>query len=193
MFKPTCMAALFLTTLCAKVDAAVLFVDATNLRSQNGMVWRNDYFVGEDGGLEWRSVLEFDLSGISDAIISANLELVRYNFASSASAETLNVFDSTTSPSSPAMGSSFGDLGSGTAYGTASISSAGAPGDLVNIPLNPSALSDLNAALGNPFFLGLASGSLNGSLSGGKDGFFEASSAAGIQRLETRVQQGETE
>jgi hypothetical protein len=78
--------------------------------------------------------------------------------------ETLDIYDVTTAAASVTDGTAgvagFGDLGSGTLYGSRIVSAAD-NGTVVEITLNAAALADLNAA-GGLFVLGAALGSLSG-------------------------------
>jgi hypothetical protein len=136
-----------------------------------------------ESGIEWRSNFVFDLSTVSATVSSAYLEIDSYDYASSASTETITLFDSSvgfTLP--PANVTTFGDLGSGTIYGSLTTSSADA-NSLLAVLLNPAALSDINSYLGSVFSIGITLSSIDGSLLGSNEGLFRNSSATGTQRL----------
>ena len=146
--------------------SATIILEASSARSQNGLYWSSSYFTGMESGIEWRSNFVFDLSTVSATVSSAYLEIDSYDYASSASTETITLFDSSvgfTLP--PANVTTFGDLGSGTIYGSLTTSSADA-NSLLAVLLNPAALSDINSYLGSVFSIGITLSSIDGSLLG---------------------------
>jgi len=100
---------------------------------------------------EARNFFVFDLSGVTDEIISATLRV--YNppsgYYSPSPSETLGLFDFTSSIAALSAGTggvtAFTDLGSGTSYGTRVVTAAD-DGQIVAMPLNAAALADLQLA-----------------------------------------------
>jgi hypothetical protein len=123
---------------------------------------------------KWHDFFVFDLSGISHPIVGAQLALSNPSdgYYSTRSSDTYSVFNVTTPVSSvEAVGSGtnnpsevaiYTDLGSGTKYGSATVSSA-SDGQTVSVGLNSSAVSALNGARGSQFALGGALTTATGS------------------------------
>lgn len=120
---------------------------------------------------ERRSFFLFDLSSVSGTINSATLRLFNpevsaflHGYVSPDPTETLNIYDVGTDATAVTLGTggaaAFADFGSGTLYGTRTVSAAD-NGTVVEITLNAAALADLNAASGL-FLFGGALGSLAG-------------------------------
>ncbi len=129
------------TTTLSEVDRG--WYDSTGYH----LTGNTNYYVGE-GSIyeeptagEYRNWFVFDLSGISDTILSATLRLENTSYDSPDSTETYTLFDITTSLSSLTGGSggvsAFNDLGGGTSYGFQTVSSAD-DFSLVDISLNVS-------------------------------------------------------
>ncbi len=136
-------------------------VDSGHYANRGGhSVWNQNYVSGRSTFVaELHNFLVFDLSGVTDTIIAA--ELRAYNpalavegdsgngFQSADSTETYELFSVETSIAILTAGtggtSAFADLADGTSYGTRVFSIAD-NGTLVSIALNASALADLNAA-----------------------------------------------
>lgn len=121
---------------------------------------------------ERRSFFVFDLSGVSGTIQSATLRLFnpdlsmfQHGYVSPSPTETLNLYDVTTAAASitgaTAGVAGFSDLGSGTLYGTRSVSAAD-NGTVVEIALNNAAIGAMQSANGL-FLLGGAVSSISGS------------------------------
>ena len=141
------------------------FYNASGLHLQTN----ENFLTGVFLGVEDRSFLLFDLSSISGTIVSAQLRLFNpevsaflHGYVSPDPTETLTIHDVTTPAASVRDGSAgvagFGDLGSGTLYGSQTVSAAD-NGQIVEIALNAAALADLNAAAGQ-FVFGGALGTL---------------------------------
>ncbi len=136
-------------------------VDSGHYANNGGHSVSNQNYVSGRGTFvaELHNFLVFDLSGVTDTIIAA--ELRAYNparavegdsgdgFQSAESTETYELFSVETSIAILTAGtggtSAFADLADGTSYGTRVFSVAD-NGQLVSIALNASALADLNAA-----------------------------------------------
>jgi len=116
-----------------------------------------NYIAGFDRGTQYRDFFVFDLSGISNPIISASLRLWNPSNGTTGPG-TFQVSDvSTPIPSLTAGGSgqtaTFNDLGTGTSFGSVAVSTAD-NGTFVTVNLNASALAFLNANLGNTIAFG---------------------------------------
>ena len=122
-------------------------------------------------GTEYRSFFVFDLSSVSGTINSATLRLFNpevsqflHGYVSPDPSETLNFYDVTT-PAAAITGNAagiagFNDLGSGTLYGSRSVSAAN-NGTVIETALNSSAIAAMSSANGL-FLLGGAVGTVNG-------------------------------
>ena len=112
-----------------------------------------NYTNGGIGNNEYRNFFVFDLSGVSGTILSAYLHLAMPNngYRSPDSTETYRVQDVTTSIASLIAGTggvaAFNDLGSGTVFGSQTVQNSD-EGGFVDVTLNSSALTELNAATG---------------------------------------------
>jgi hypothetical protein len=113
---------------------------------------------------EFRNFVVFDLSSIptDDAILAAELKLEMPSddgYNSVDSTETIEFMDVVTSISSLTNGTgstaAFTDLGTGSVYGVTTVSNAD-EGTIISIPLNETAVADLNAAaaVGGSFAIG---------------------------------------
>ncbi|MGB2824793.1 MAG: PEP-CTERM sorting domain-containing protein [Phycisphaerae bacterium] len=122
-----------------------------------------NYVVGFEGGTgdkTYRNLLVFDLSGVVEQAVSAEVRLTRGTGRGTAEAATYTLHEVTT-PLAMAMGggtsaenaATFADLGSGVVYGSAAIPSWAEVTDIVTIELNDDALAGINAA-GGLFALG---------------------------------------
>ncbi|HTL48668.1 MAG TPA: PEP-CTERM sorting domain-containing protein [Verrucomicrobiae bacterium] len=103
-------------------------------------------------GGEHRGFFIFDLTSVTDPIVSATLSLFNPDYTSGDTTETLDIYDVSTDPvtlAQTAVGQTgyFDDLGTGVKYGSTSVSNAD-DGQAVLIPLNAGALLDLNNASG---------------------------------------------
>lgn len=128
-----------------------------------------NYLTGLFGD-ERRSFFVFDLSSVSGTVNSARLRL--YNpqvnqllgYVSPDPTETLNIYDVAASAAAVTGGTAgvggFADLGSGTLFGSRSVSAAD-NGTVVEIILNASAVAALDSSSGL-FLFGGALGTLSG-------------------------------
>jgi hypothetical protein len=134
-----------------------------------------NYIAGNALSREHRNWFTFDLSGLSDTVVSATLLLDNPNesnqgpapgFSSTDPSETYSVFDILADASSLGTGPSlpvFTDLGSGTSYGSVTATAV-SNGTTLSIVLNASGLAAINSALGGMFALGGAITTLDGDL-----------------------------
>lgn len=138
--------------------------------------------VGSAGGLSKRAYWIFDLSGVTDPIVSGTLSIgVPFGgYISSDATETLAIFDyhssigllQNQSTTFPAGIAAYDDLGTGAQYGSKTVSEADEPtcGVCFTYTFKPlvidlagaSFLADINAARGGLFALGGALTTLSG-------------------------------
>lgn len=102
-----------------------------------------------------RNYFSFDLSSVSGTVVSATLEVRRYDTDPGA---TLELFDVSTSAVALAQrqiidNAIYNDLGTGTSYGSF-LAIAGLSEDIMSFTLNAAALIDINATLGSFFSIG---------------------------------------
>jgi hypothetical protein len=128
--------------------------------------WYNLYAAGRFFGDTINHFLLFDLSSITQPVISAELRLVNNNsYDSPDPFETYTVFE-VTSPLTDVLNAwgdtvaTFNDLGSGTVYGSVNVPSNNAI-VTVSLFLNSAGLEALNASLGGLFIVGGAVTSLD--------------------------------
>jgi hypothetical protein len=153
----------------------------------------SNYIVGIccGEGNYYHNFFTFDLSSLTDTVISARLELQRYGYLSPDPSETLGLFavstDAATLNNNIGTSSAiFNDLGTGTSYGSFVVSSVGSLTDILSFNLNAAAIADINAGAGGFFSIGGALLSLSG---GTNDEFvFGSSHEAGRLVIETRSQ-----
>lgn len=148
----------------------------------------DNYFVGTfDGGTtQLRNFFTFDLSGVSLAghnIVGAVLQ-VRRGSGSGNPTETITFFHVATAAATLNANDGistaiFDDLGTGTSYGTYSVSTTGNPDSLVSFQLGAAAIADITTAAGAGFF------SVGGALPSSSFGNLFGSTFGGgsIQRL----------
>lgn len=165
-----------ITALASAAPAAMITVDATDSGAfhSNGthLPTNQNFLTGKFLGSERRSFLAFDLSGVAGTINSATLRLFNpevsatlHGYVSPDATETLNFFDVTTDAASIISNTAgvmgFDDLGSGTLFGSRTVSAAD-NGSVIEIVLNGAALAALNSSDGM-FLFGGALSTLNGS------------------------------
>ena len=126
----------------------------------------DNYYTGTSNGDELRSFFTFDLPAVTETIISATLQLTRYQYLGDDEAETLQLYDVTTNAATLNDNSGFNsmifaDLGSGVSYGTFSINKTGGYYDVLSFSLNAQALDDLNSSIGSFFSIGGRLGSMS--------------------------------
>jgi hypothetical protein len=120
----------------------------------------DNYVAGTVPGVTYHDFFVFDLSGVSTPLTSASL--VAVNPSSAGGTATYTLYDVTTSVTSLINGTggvaAFDDLGSGTVYGSVTVTDA--TNTFVSVALNADGLAALNAHLGGTFAIG---GALSGS------------------------------
>lgn len=128
---------------------------------QNGDHNQNDDSTptGRLAGTTHRSYFIFPLDGISDTVVAAVLRLEVVDYTSTLTSDDLDLYNISTNPvtleqSSTGDTGTFDDLGSGTRYVLQTVG-PGDVGQIMEIPLPESALTDINARLGGSFALGL--------------------------------------
>jgi len=110
------------------------------------------YFVGNSTtGFIFRNWFVFDLTGIDQPIVSAELHLWNFSYFSVDPTETYTIFDVSTNLPDLVGGTggipAFNDLGSGSIYGSYLASDAD-DNSFLDIPLNGAALVSLNETAG---------------------------------------------
>ncbi|MBN1795779.1 MAG: hypothetical protein JW804_03830 [Sedimentisphaerales bacterium] len=124
-----------------------------------------------------RNFFTFDLSSLSDAVLSATLQLTRFKYLSTADSETLGIFDVTTDAATlndknGINAAIYNDLGSGTSYGQFEVLSTGSEDDVLSFSLNSAAIANINSAAGGWFSIGGAILSFGSPIYGGAEGLF---------------------
>lgn len=136
-----------------------------------------NYIVGDLSGTEYRNFVVFDLTTVTEVILSAEIQLYNPDNAVSAlrgyispdANETIALYDVTTAADTVRMSQTgaagmaiFSDLGSGTLLGERIVSAAD-NGSTISIALNSDGLAALNAARGGLLAIGGALTSLGAS------------------------------
>jgi hypothetical protein len=175
--RPLSLAMLLVVTLCGGSNPANAVCSPQNevVISQSGRGWFEDTgrhvdnkntFAGQDGvdgGTKSRAFFIFDLSGLP-LIGDARLRLELENYFSPDPSETFDVFDVSAladdlrreHPEGSLEGIAiFSDLGSGNRYSPGIEVTRQDRGTVLNIPLNPQAVEDINTKLGGPFAVGI--------------------------------------
>lgn len=166
--------------LASGVPASAATIDATDSGWYNASgthVAQNDnYIVGAGNGTLYHNFFVFDLTGVTDLVVSASLQL--YNpdnalpalkgYISPDATETYALYDVSTaigtvqaSNAGAAGQAVYNDLGSGLEFGQVVVSAAD-NGSIVSVVLNDDGLAALNAARGGQFALGGALTTLGG-------------------------------
>ena len=123
-----------------------------------------NYLTGVLSSVEYRSFFNFDLSGISGTVTSAELRIstnttngTGQGSATPDNPETLGIFDVTTSIPNLVTDlggvAAFNDLGGGIQYASVFVPTPTSNGTII-ITLNAAALSDINTAIGGDFAVG---------------------------------------
>ena len=117
------------------------------------------YITGIAADGDHRSFFTFDLSSLSLPVISATLELTRFEYWSTAESETLGLFDVSTDAVTlnnnvGTNESVYNDLGTGVSYGEFEILREELSTDVLSFNLNAEAIFDINAAMGGWFSVG---------------------------------------
>jgi hypothetical protein len=165
-------------------DAATIIINSTSFGwwdstgSHSAAI--TNYGTGDDAANnEHRSFFVFPLTGVSGTLQSATLQIFNPAYGSPNPTEILGIFDVSTSIAAlTASGSGqiaiYNDLGSGTLFGSTSVSPANNE-SVVSISLNSAALAALQSALGGDFAVGGALTTL--SVPGATEGVFLFSTA----------------
>jgi len=108
---------------------------------------------------EIRNFFTFDLSSLSDAVVSATLRLTRFDYYSSADSEIYGLFDVSTdtailNDTNGVNAAIYADLGTGVSYGEFEVFSTSDPNDVLTFVLNAAAIDAINAASGGWFSIG---------------------------------------
>ena len=146
-----------------KLDAAVINVDTAARgwiqtdNSDNGNSPINNYFAGSVDSL-YRNHFDFAIPSFTGALDSASFVL-RNDFVPNSHTGATHTYSLYSLGAYGSYG--FSDIGSGTGYGSVTISSGG----IVSVTLNASAIADISAAQGGTFSLeGVHSGEISGSM-----------------------------
>jgi cysteine-rich repeat protein len=158
------------TDLCTSLDRngnPLEIIATTNIQLSESGWWDNSgmhdasnpfILAGDYGGKEYRSFYVFDLSNVTQRVVSAMLRLYNGYMSSPDPSETYTLFDVSTpiaALTASGMGQTqiFADLGSGITYGARALS----PADnlrIVDIALNDTAIAALNYSLVREFAIG---------------------------------------
>ena len=137
----------------------------------NNELVTDNYAVGMKTSGDHNNYFSFDLSSLNLTVLSARLELKKYEYHSSADSETYGLFDVSTDAAilNNMIGPNaqiYNDLGTGLSYGEYVVSAEGSPDDILSFELNSSAVSDINASAGGWFSIGGSLLSIDGSTIG---------------------------
>jgi hypothetical protein len=158
----------------------------------NNNLTNDNYSVGGDHSSveEIRNFFTFDLSSLTEEVVSVTLELTRFAYRTGAPYETLAFFDVSTDAellnnNYGVNANIFNDLGSGECYGVFDVLRwSGISDQTISFSLNASALEDINSAAGGFFSIGGRMLTIDGSLTGANDeSIFTNSGDGGIQHL----------
>lgn len=120
----------------------------------------NDNYIVVDNGFEVvRDFFTFDLGGLTDAVVTASLEVIRHDGGNL----IYDLFDVTTDPATLNKNDRFRpdvfeDIGTGLLFGSFPIGT-GSTTDVLRLPLNSAGVAAISAARGGFFSLG---GAING-------------------------------
>jgi len=125
--------------------------------------------VGQKPPYQYNNFFVFNLSGVNPTILTATLNLTvgPAGYSSSQSSDTYGLFDVTT-PLAALEATGYGqvgiftDLGTGTSYGTQTVTAA-TNGTILATPLNAAGVAALNSKRGSQFAVGGALTTLTGS------------------------------
>jgi hypothetical protein len=176
---------LFAVFHASRVEAATITLDAVDAGAYLND-HREDWYlygtsvVGQvDGAAEYRNFFVFDLSGVSDPIVSATLRIDGGDIAyrSTAPSEPYSIYGVTSpvadviAPPDAVTGASvFGDLGSGVVFASTAIS-ASDDGTTVSIAINANGINAFNTSTGL-LVVGGAMTQLGDSSAGGDEWLF---------------------
>jgi len=194
------MTFVFMLVLTTSVSASIITISTSDNLVRLGMDnqgwWfnnavnsnlTNDNYITIEPS--YRSYFSFFLTGITDPVISAKLQLRRYV---TNAGSTLSLFDVSTSATNLSQrgivdNAIYNDLGSGVSYGSF-LAGLGTSLDIMSFSLNVAALTDINSSIGSYFSIGATSSGVHFSSSSDEPG---NSGTNFIQQLvlETRVDQ----
>jgi hypothetical protein len=161
----------------------------------------DNYFVGTQDGDLFRDFFSFDLAALDltqQTVVSARLEVTRYEYSSLSPSETLGLFDVHAAPETLCLqggldAAIWEDLGTGQNYGLFTMRPLASIYDrwnTISFDLNEAARKDITSAAGGWFSIG---GSLQGLPLGGGDplaaqpgdrrAVFSASGGGPVQQL----------
>jgi hypothetical protein len=152
-------AAISAATLCATLPALAVTVTSNaqgwvnSAGGTNGAYADNNTFTGNEFGNRFDSFASFNLSGLTGSFSSATLQLNVATY-SLAGPFTVSIHDVSSQPTGV---SGYNDTRSGATYATFSASS----NDLLSIALSSQAVADINAHLGDTFYIGFTNDTLN--------------------------------
>lgn len=111
-----------------------------------------NYAAFANATTNYRNFFVFDLSSVTQTILSATLKLENPQLTANGVASTYTLYDVTTDVATLTTGQTgataiYADLGTGTIYGSVALGSSIAAG-MVEIPLNSNALAAMNATSG---------------------------------------------
>ncbi|MBK1986192.1 M10 family metallopeptidase C-terminal domain-containing protein [Sphaerospermopsis aphanizomenoides BCCUSP55] len=117
-----------------------------------------NYIIGDYSASLYRNWMAFNLPTFSQPVVSAQLKINTYEFASGDASETYELRDVTTAVSTLIAGGSgltgiYNDLGDGTIYGSRNFTTADNY-QIVTINLNSALVSALNSKSGQSFAMG---------------------------------------
>jgi hypothetical protein len=140
------------SSLC-KASIEISPVDFGNYRNNgNHSAVSLNYVAQMNASANYRNFFIFDLSSVTETILSATLKLENPQLTDNTVTSTYTLYDVSTSVTiltSNQTGATaiYADLGTGTTYGSVALASSIAAG-LVEIPLNPDAIAAMNATSG---------------------------------------------
>jgi hypothetical protein len=166
---------LTLAGFTSTASAATITLDATSrgyFRSDGTVAGGHgtasaNYLAGQYQSREYRNFFIFDLSSVTELIVSASLQIAPGDYLSPDASETVTLFDVSTPSATLTNGTggvvAFNDLGSGTSYGSRAFTAADVWTVPVTMALNGAALTNLQSAVGALFAMGGAVMSISGS------------------------------
>lgn len=193
-----CGAALVHTGSASAAPIQVNAMDTGAYQANGSHMATNENYITGQFLTENRSFFVFDLTGVSDPISAATLNLFNPNtnphpccqgYRSADATETFNLFDVTTGVDALTAGGVgrtdiFADLGTGTLFGTY-VASAADNGRTISVTLNSAGVAALNAARGSVIAFGGALSTISGPGDQFVFGFSTASFAGGdVRRLD---------
>ena len=166
------MLVILVFTLSPKVKAGVVILDAVDKVYYLDSGFHNETvqrtLVGWDSPNKYNSFFVFDLSSLTEQIISVTLRLEAEGYFGLHTSETFTLFSVETSVPTLTTGHSsgapgiaiFNDLESGDIYGSATVLPSNI-GTLVDISLSNEALNNVNSSIGGMFAIGAHLNNIN--------------------------------